>query len=154
VKKYAICMEHNRKSAFAPTLSRAYVIRNDDGMTPLTFRDVSTNPIGQRELGERSVSQCEHGHHAIHIIRRENESVQSEKEFENDKGGALVAIDKGMVSRNAKGVRSRQSSTIGLSTGREILQPRQGRFEQALIADARGATVSTELSVMDCERVA
>lgn len=82
-------------------------------------------------------------------VRRDAQAVDREKGIGRGEGDALVAVDEGMVLREAFPKGRRFLDEVGVITG---LRAEQGGFEQAEVADASGAAVAFYLVVVDGER--
>lgn len=67
-------------------------------MWQLAGFDVLTNPLGKRRLFDFSCGHVKHGHYTFDIIGEQIKSIQCQKQLGCDKGGALVAVNKRMVT--------------------------------------------------------
>ena len=78
---------------------------------------------------QRPVGQAQNGLRGIFLAGSHLVAIEFKKENANHKAGALISIDKGMVSHNACGIRCRhlhEMSAFGI--GETLSRPRQGRL--------------------------
>jgi hypothetical protein len=79
-------------------------------------------------------------------------AVAHQKEFNRHKGRALVAINEGMVARQAKTVGRSKLGKVRLTVVRQVLRPRHRRIEQTTVANASSATVFGQLFVVHSQQ--
>jgi len=90
-------------------------------------------------------SQGKHGQYTLRVVGHQGPTIERQKQLHRHKGRAFVAIDKGMIARQAIAVRRRQGCEVWRLVSSQVQGAVHGRFKQALIAHATGAPVFDEL---------
>jgi hypothetical protein len=75
--------------------------------------------------------------------------VEPEEELHRHVGRALVAVDERVILGEAHRVGGSEFKDIRLTVVREVLRPRHGGLEQALVTHPRGAAMLGQLLVVD-----
>src|SRR5207249_4649921 len=141
--RFRWCTSRSRRK-FSPG-SAALCVREAGLSPPLA---VPADPIGERRFLHRSCGDREHAHRAIDVVNDEPVPVQREEKLEGDECYALVAVHERMVRREAIGVGGGELGGVGFAVGGPVQRAREGRIEQARIADAGTAAVLGELLVV------
>ena len=84
-------------------------------------RGVAAQPVGQGVFGEVAGGHRQHGQHAVGVAGVQGAAVELQEQLDGDKGGALVAVDEGVVARNAPAVGGGQRGDVGLAVGGQVL---------------------------------
>jgi hypothetical protein len=116
--------------------------------------DVRVHPGGEGGFVEGSGGEVEQGLRGVFFGSSKAAAVYFEEEDSDDKAGALVPIDEGVVADNACGVCSSHVYDIQVvPVGMELLRPGKGGLKEAGVADALSAAVESEKAVMKREGV-
>ncbi len=75
--------------------------------------------------------------------------IQEKKQLDRDKCSALVPIEERMIAGEPISVSGCTCSNVGLAIGSKVLRPREGRFEQSLVAQTRASPMRCELFFMN-----
>src|SRR6185437_3028933 len=78
-------------------------------------------------------------------------TIIEEEDDGGDEGGAFVAVDEGMVARDAERVSSGEIEGIGIAVGRLIDRARQRRLQEPMVAQAGTAAMLGNLFVVNGE---
>lgn len=113
--------------------------------------DVAAQPLVQHGLGEGAGFEVavDEGDHRLRLSLKPR-AVEAEEDVQAGEGHALVAVDEGMVHREAFPQRRSFLNQIGIIAA---LRSRQRGLQQALIADAGRAAEQTQLLGVDEEHV-
>jgi hypothetical protein len=76
-------------------------------------------------------------------------SVGFEEEFARNECRALIAVNKGMIASDAERICPGKRGRIAFATGKEILRPRQSRFQKPLVTSALPAAVLCDLTMVN-----
>lgn len=94
-----------------------------------------TEPGGEGRLIKVASGQCEHGGHNLGFGCIDAEAVKAEKEIHGLEGDALVAVDEGVVLREAEAIGGGKGSAIGaLIVDEEVSRALKCRLEEGPIA--------------------
>src|SRR5207247_7840509 len=93
-----------------------------------------SEPAGLVKVGDKNVG--------LFGVRCESQAVDGKKSIHGGKSRSLVAIDEGMILRQALPERGGFLDKIGIIAG---LRPIQGGFQQSLIPDAGRASIAFNL---------
>ena len=111
-------------------------------------------PQPSRDVGfdERAVRQRQPGGDLLVVTRQNLEAVQGEEGQAHDQRCPLVAVDEGVVAREAEGIGAGQGSQVRLVVGEEVDGPVQRAVQPAMVPDTGRAAVSGQLVVVDRQR--
>src|SRR5579859_7776185 len=107
------------------------------------------HPGGEGGLVDAALGKAEHRFVCTRIVRGNLGTVQLDEGFRDHPGCPLVAVDDGMVARNAASVGRREIGEVGRSVGEQVLRPRQRGLQETHVPHAIGATVLGELFLVD-----
>lgn len=109
-------------------------------------------PVGKRVFAELAGGERDKSDDKLCIAGRQPIAVEHQKGFADDRRRPLVAIDKGMVARNAMGVGSGEFGTIGIAIGGAVARPGKRAFQGTGIAQAIAAAMFGKLFGVDGDR--
>ena len=112
-------------------------------------KGVHAYPRGEGFFGDFAGGNLQHGDHAVDVGRIEVKAIERQKQLGGDETGALVAVDKCVISADAVAVRSRKIARIRRAVEGEILCTRERGGQHACVAGAREATVFGKLGVIN-----
>ena len=81
--------------------------------------DLLPDPVSQRMLTQRACREAEHRIDRFHLIGAQSPAIDGREATHRKEGGALVAIDAGVILCNAKPVGRRERCQIN----RFVIQP-------------------------------
>lgn len=124
------------------------------GVWGLQWRRVLPEPGGEGFLGFFAEGEAKHGKIFFFAGRGDFEAVAREKSAVNDVSGALVAVEEGVVLRDAERVGCGKGAEIGrrFAAAPKMERPRKGVFKQNLLAGSGFAAVLGELPLVKGER--
>jgi hypothetical protein len=95
---------------------------------------VVTQPVGEFLFRHAAGGEIEHGDHALRVGRCKVGPVEDQKGFHTDEGGALVAVNEGVVARDAVAERRGQAAQILDAVAPGLARPGERAFQQPGIA--------------------
>ncbi len=115
---------------------------------------VNAHPGSEGGFVEGSGSEVEDGLRGLFFGGRKAVRVDFEEQDTDDKTGALIPVDKGLVANHADGVGSRQIDEFRMTpVGIELLRPGKGGLKKAGIAHSGSAAVEGKKAIMKREGV-
>ena len=109
-------------------------------------------PVGQGGFVEVTARQRKDGGDDLFFRCINAEAVQTEEEIHGLKGDALVAVHEGMIARESKPVRGRESGKVGLGVVKEaIARAFEGGLQESPVPEPEGPAVGSDLIRMDSE---
>jgi hypothetical protein len=115
---------------------------------------VNAHPGTEGGFVEGSGSEVEDGLRGLFFGGRKAVCVDFEEQDTDDKAGALIPVDKGVVANYADRVGSRQVDEVRITpVGIELLRLGKGGLKKAGIAHSRSAAVEGKKAIMKREGV-
>ncbi len=104
-------------------------------------RAVLAHPARKHRLVDLTSRNGEHGQRGIGLARHQAPAVERQKQANRQKSDAFVAVEEGVVSRQADAAGRSQVSHIRLAIERKIQWPRERGVEQTFITQPTGTTM-------------
>jgi len=109
-------------------------------------------PVGQLVLGQLACGESLDQDDQLGVRCSEEEAVEREKGFRDDRRGALVAVDERVVAGEAEGVGGGEGRGVRLLVQREVARAGHRAFERSGIADSLPSAMLGELLGVRSER--
>lgn len=110
-------------------------------------------PVGKSDLVTVASGDLEHQGDHFRFIRHDAKAIEPEKDLHGLERHPLAAVDERVVPGDSEPVRSRQRGEIGRGVVvPPVSRPFEGRLQEPLVSDARGASMLADLFGMDSLR--